>query len=325
MRRNSDSAAPSPYTPIQQPMQYQPGLQTPQQQQQALHQQHIQTQMAQADAQAQNDPQVSYLSLLIAGIALTVGQMQAMRRQQEMEARMVYEKKMHQDQAMRSMQLGQQPHTPNMSALDASSPLQQGSVSGASPRNAMSARHMQRESSKGGSMLPPQSPATTTQRTSTPKPVSSSKTPKMMKEDLAVCPKFLHHSLDRANRSFQQREGVPPKSLVPSPNNGLIPMGVDSNDSSSTHNLTPSPPTPNDQTNAIQAPASVPSLSAGSNSLSFATNTDLATDGGFNLEASSGEFDFASLDGLGEVNFDFGLYLAELDGEGGDGEIGVVP
>ena len=74
----------------------------------------------------------------------------------------------------------------------------------------------------------------------------------------------------------------------------------------------------------MQAPNSVPSLSAGSNSLSFATNTELATDGGFELDASTAEFNFADLGGLGD--FDFGLYLAELDGEGGEnGEVGVVP
>ena len=101
---------------------------------------------------------------------------------------------------------------------------------------------------------------------------------------------------------------------------------MDSSGSSSTHGLTPSPPTPNDQTIVIQEPNSVPSLSADSNSLSFATSTDLATDGGFNLDGSTGDFDFSSLGGLGEVNFDFGLYLAELDGEGGEGgELGVVP
>ena len=123
-----------------------------------------------------------------------------------------------------------------------------------------------------------------------------------------------------------QREEATPKSLVPSPNNGVVPMGPGSNHSSSSHGLTPSPPTPADQVNAIQAPASVPSLSAGSNSLSFATGTDLATEGGYNIDPSSGEFDFASLGGIGEVNFDFTMYLAELDGEGGDGgEVGVVP
>ena len=94
--------------------------------------------------------------------------------------------------------------------------------------------------------------------------------------------------------------------------------------SSSTHGFTPSPPTPLDQASAIQAPNSVPSLSAGSNSLSFATNTELATDGGFEPDASSAEFNFADLGGMGD--FDFGLYLAELDGDGGEnGEVGVLP
>lgn len=97
---------------------------------------------------------------------------------------------MHQDQAMRSMQLSQQPHTPNMSALDVASPLQQAQALGASPRNPTTARQMQRELSKGGAMLPPQSPANTAQRTSTPKPGTSGKTPgatsKIPKEESMV-------------------------------------------------------------------------------------------------------------------------------------------
>ena len=90
---------------------------------------------------------------------------------------------------MRSMQLAQsggvptpnyQPHTPNMSALDVASP----SVLTASPRNIVAGRQMQRDLSKGGSMLPPQSPATATQRTSTPKPSAAGRTPKIKEEQL---------------------------------------------------------------------------------------------------------------------------------------------
>lgn len=238
---------------------------------------------------------------------------------------MAYEKKMHQDQAMRSMQLGAQPHTPNMSAVDMASPLQQAAATGASPRNLMASRQMQRETSKGGAMLPPQSPANTTQRTSTPKSGAAGKTPKMAKDELNVRSLRLHKFPSKS--CFPQREEEMPKR-EPSPNNGVIPIGSDSNHSSSTHGLTPSPPTPIDQAGPvqIQAPTSIPSLSAGSNSLSFSTSTDLATEEGFNLDPSSGDFDFTSLGGLGEVNFDFTMYLAELDGEGGEGgEMGVVP
>lgn len=103
---------------------------------------------------------------------------------------MAYEKKMHQDQAMRSMQLSQQPNTPNMAATDVASPLQQGPASGASPRNPSTARQMQRDTSKGGAMLPPRSPATSIQRTITPKPGTSGKTPgatpKMIKDENLV-------------------------------------------------------------------------------------------------------------------------------------------
>ena len=130
-----------------------------------------------------------------------MGQMQALRRQQEMEARMAYEKKMHHDQAMRSMQLGQQAqsHTPNTSTLDMASPLAQGAVPGASPLNAVASRQMQRELSKGGAMLPPRSPALTVQRTSTPQLLTSAKTPQTTKEDSIVCLIFYFHQCSLMN------------------------------------------------------------------------------------------------------------------------------
>ena len=63
LRRNSGSATPSPYVPVQQSMQYNPGQsggQNSQQHQAALQQQQMQMHMTQAQAQAQmqNDPQV---------------------------------------------------------------------------------------------------------------------------------------------------------------------------------------------------------------------------------------------------------------------------
>lgn len=57
---------------------------------------------------------------------------------------------------------------------------------GASPRNAAGASQglqMARNVSKGGPMLPPQSPATGLQRSTTPKPGKSGQTPKSVKEE----------------------------------------------------------------------------------------------------------------------------------------------
>jgi hypothetical protein len=45
---------------------------------------------------------------------------------------------------------------------------------------------MQRNQSKGGAMLPPQSPATSMQRSATPKPGKSGATPKGGKEEVLV-------------------------------------------------------------------------------------------------------------------------------------------
>ena len=103
---------------------------------------------------------------------------------------MAYEKKIHQDQAMRSMQLSQQAHTPNMIVTEATSPQQQSSLLEASPRGTIQSKQMQRDTSKGGAMLPPQSPVNATQRSRTPKLGVSAKTPSMtpqaLKEELAV-------------------------------------------------------------------------------------------------------------------------------------------
>lgn len=134
--------------------------------------------------------------------------MQALRRQQETD-RKVYEKQLHQDQHMRSMQLqqtgnqtqgqgqGQGVSTPfnPQTPVDSLSPAQ---LTNASPRTQGpgGSQQMQRNQSRstgigvgsGGSMLPPQSPAN---RTTTPKPVGvgvgvgvGKMTPKMHKEEL---------------------------------------------------------------------------------------------------------------------------------------------
>lgn len=136
--------------------------------------------------------------------------MQALRRQQETD-RKAYEKQLHQDQQMRSMQLqqngngnqgqgqgqGQGVSTPfnPQTPVDSLSPAQ---LANASPRTQGpgGSQSMQRNQSRstgigvgsGGSMLPPQSPAN---RTTTPKPVGvgvgvgvGKMTPKMHKEEL---------------------------------------------------------------------------------------------------------------------------------------------
>ena len=131
--------------------------------------------------------------------------MQALRRQQEND-RKAYEKTLHQDQHMRSMQLQQNGNQPGQgqgvstpfnpqTPVDSLSPAQ---LANASPRTQGpgGSQQMQRNQSRstgigvgsGGSMLPPQSPAN---RTTTPKPVGvgvgvgvGKMTPKMPKEEL---------------------------------------------------------------------------------------------------------------------------------------------
>lgn len=152
-----------------------------------------------------------------------MSQLHTLRRQQETEARKAYEKQLHQDQAMRSMQLqnGSQagtPFNPNPQtpltithSLETMSPAQlntganqtqtqsQTQTATSSPRTTLTStngsQQMQRNQSRttgigvgSGSMLPPQSPAN---RTTTPKPVGvgvgigvGKATPKMMKEEL---------------------------------------------------------------------------------------------------------------------------------------------
>ena len=199
---------------------------------------------------------------------------------------------------------------------------------------------MQRAESKGA-MLPPQSPAMLA-RSTTPKPGTAGKTPKAIKEEppvstsllLLVCALLHFETLGAAMLTSAQRDGTTPKSLHTSPNNNIISIPpANEGSASSTHGFTPSPPsgstsnaTPNPTATIVNPPAdpaqsSVPSLSADSNSLSF--NTDLATDGGLNLD--SGDFDFSSLVNMGEGAFDFGQYLAELGDDGTDGGEVVVP
>lgn len=147
-------------------------------------------------------------------------QLNALRRQQETEARKSYEKQLHQDQAMRSMQLQNgtqsqagtpfaQPQTPvnniQSLSLETLSPAQlntgNNTTAQSSPRTALlqGSQQMQRNQSRStgigvgsGSMLPPQSPAN---RTTTPKPIGvgigvgvGKATPKMAKEELVRSP-----------------------------------------------------------------------------------------------------------------------------------------
>jgi hypothetical protein len=140
-----------------------------------------------------------------------------------------------------------------------------------------------------------------------------------------------------------------PKSLNTSPNTHLVsvpPVDPNSIPSSSTHGLTPSPPTtdsnhPSVQESQQQAqiPANVTdppalTLSAEDNtnsSLFPSTTDDILADGSgfeFSMEMEGdggfgGDYDFGSLLGMGEGNsFDFAQYLRE-DAEGA-GEGGVV-
>lgn len=195
MRRNSGSAAPSPF----------PGAPTPQQ-------------------QMQYTPQGTPIQQ----------PMQMNMQQNDQQARVAYEKQMHKDQAMRSMHLSQNgvmppagfaPHTPNMSSLDASSPatLNQGIGVGQSPRTTTAARAMARDQSKsngGGAMLPPQSPAMPLQRANTPKP-NPTKTPKQKEEVLPIAtPKSLQPSPHIAVISVPDQSASAPGSshgLTPSP------------------------------------------------------------------------------------------------------------
>lgn len=177
---------------------------------------------------------------------------------------------------------------------------------------------MQRAVSKGGAMLPPQSPATGGGR-GTPKPSK--------KNTLKDEPK----------------EAAPtPKSVGPSPKNPLLSIGASMGPGSagdpsslpgSAAGQTPSPDLQPPQSGESgppgpgTAPNSVPSLSlsAESNTLSF-PQTDIQTDPGtFEGLEGQGEdaaFDFSSLV-MGE-NFDFANFF-DFGDEGGDGEVGTVP
>lgn len=224
------------------------------------------------------------------------------------------------------------PSTPSVAHTEVS-PANAASVS-ASPRNAT---HMQRAVSKGGAMLPPQSPAPGASGRATPKP--SKKT--TLKDE--------------------PKEAAPtPKSVGPSPKNTLPPNGPSSGagpgaggaggqggageqpgqgqGSGQGQGQTPSPDLQQSGGDGSgsggsgppgsgTAPNSVPSLSlsADSNTLSFPP-TDIQTDpGAFEGLGGSGEeanFDFSSLV-MGE-NFDFANFF-DFGDEGGDTEVGTVP
>ncbi|WWD01720.1 hypothetical protein V866_008666 [Kwoniella sp. B9012] len=318
MRRNSGSAAPSPFPgsqSAQTPVNYNQGM-TPQ-------------------ASASTPQQQGFGGMLAGNEA----QLQAMRQQQQ-EAKMAYEKKMHQDQAQAMRQLangstlpsGFQPHTPIMSgnSIDAPSPAQPhpNQQVQASPRNPPQAQNQQmsrdRNQSKGvaGTMLPPQSPAMPTQRTTTPKPgtagqgqVKTAQTPKSAKEELL-------------------RDAVAtPKSqsLNPSPNNAIINVTDTNVPTGSTHGLTPSPPS----ASTTNTPATI-SLNGSSTNTNTYSNNNNSTGAGDLMDFSllgnttgagvlggleGGDFD--ALAAFGE-NFDFGMYLAGLEEDGDGGEVGLV-
>lgn len=165
------------------------------------------------------------------------------------EAKAAYEAKLKEQQLrqMQSMQQQQQqaaqqggqpfnPQTPQMTAvIDAASPAQ---LLGASPRNA-NGLQMTRIQSKGGAMLPPQSPVTGlgVARSTTPKP-KSGLTPKSGREDGLVSTDRI---LGRVRADLPQREVPTPKSLNPSPSTLALTITAESHSQSHSNVPTPSP------------------------------------------------------------------------------------
>jgi hypothetical protein len=260
----------------------------------------------------------------------------------------VYEKQLHQDQAMRSMQLQNgtssqantpfaQPQTPinNIQSLtlDTLSPAQlntNNATAQSSPRTAVlnGSQQMQRNQSRStgigvgsGSMLPPQSPAN---RTTTPKPIGvgigvgvGKATPKMVKEELVS-----HANIQHVEPELTNQKDSTPKSLQPSPSNAIVHI-ADHAGTTSTHGLTPSPPSgstisPPQPTSDNQPKAEGLTLTIdpppgeGIDLSADFTDTNFL-EGDFNFDASG--FD---------STFDFGQYLAEFGADDGDTEVGVV-
>jgi hypothetical protein len=355
-------------------------ISTPQQMHQ---QQQQQMQMAQAQAQ-QNDSQVCLSCCLEQDWSLII-QLQSLRRQQETEARKAYEKQLHQDQAMRSMQLQQQqqpngsqagtPFNPNPQtplavthSLETLSPAQLASTNNganqnptqtqtttatSSPRTTLisGSQQMQRNQSRttgigvgSGSMLPPQSPAN---RTTTPKPVGvgigvgvGKATPKMMKEELVS--RAVRQGL-LVKKLIKQKDTTP-KSLQPSPSNAIVHI-ADNVPTTSTHGLTPSPPTGSTVTPAeptsdnptltVNPPPQEPGQPENQEPTALnITNMDMnmSMDG---LDPNFSANDFTNADFL-NTDFDFGaepydaggfdftMYLAEYGDAGDDVEVGIV-
>lgn len=143
-----------------------------------------------------------------------------------------------------------------------------------------------------------------------------------------------------------------PKSVQASPNTSIVPVTDSAAPTTSTHGLTPSPPSApasgssepsvsvdqqqlqtlgagignngNSNTNSNGGeqlqPQAATANASNSDTLSF-TAGDIGTDTSF-LDGT-GDFDFG-LNGLVDGNFDFGMYLAELEENGDGGEVGVV-
>jgi hypothetical protein len=262
----------------------------------------------------------------------------------------VYEKQLHQDQAMRSMQLQNgtssqantpfaQPQTPinNIQSLtlDTLSPAQlntNNATAQSSPRTAVlnGSQQMQRNQSRStgigvgsGSMLPPQSPAN---RTTTPKPIGvgigvgvGKATPKMVKEELVS-----HANIQYVEPNLTNQKDSTPKSLQPSPSNAIVHI-ADHAGTTSTHGLTPSPPS--GSTISPPQPLSDNQPKAEGLTLTIDPPPGEGIDPNFSADFTDtnfleGDFNF---DASGfDSTFDFGQYLAEFGADDGDTEVGVV-
>jgi hypothetical protein len=169
-------------------------------------------------------------------------------------------------------------------------------------------------------MLPPQSPAN---RTTTPKPIGvgigvgvGKATPKMVKEEL------VRHAATQVESELTKQKDSTPKSLQPSPSNAIVHI-ADHAGTTSTHGLTPSPPsgstisppqpTSDNQPKAERLTLTIdPPPEEGIDLSADFTDTNFL-EGDFNFDASG--FD---------STFDFGQYLAEFGADDGDTEVGVV-
>ena len=239
-----------------------------------------------------------------------------------------------------------QPQTPvnqnHSLTLDTLSPAQltNNTTATSSPRTTVlnGSQQMQRNQSRStgigvgsGSMLPPQSPAN---RTTTPKPIgvgigvgAGKATPKMAKEELVRLPIMLRGvMLSSEWTELIRQKDTTPKSLQPSPSNAIVHI-ADHAATTSTHGLTPSPPS-GSTISPPQAQNDQQTKSAEGITLTIdpPPGQDI-TDPNFSADFTDtnfldGDFNF---DGTGfDGTFDFGQYLAEFGADEGDAEVGVV-